>query len=427
MVLLAACEATPPPRAPASPTAPAPTPAAPIAPPAAATEPPEDAARVFPHVRDDGWIETALAESGRFDPLLADPARYRLQILVTELGTAPGQPHFTTHGYRADAEFFFAASAIKTFASVAALRKLETLRDRGVGLDTPLALCKRDARACDKTLDRTNQPDETITLGHELRKMHLVSNNGAFNRLYDFVGHRDINESMRALGFESLTLRHRMGEQHTLGRITPRMELHGAQGVVVVPQRESTLDDPPTERPGIRVGVAYYGAGHRRFDEPRDFSRKNYVSMVDLHRLQLAILEPGRAGLPALELSPEHRAFLLAAMTENPEDSVNPRFSNPRLSGARYKLMSVGIARVIGLEHVRYVNKPGRAYGFHIENAYVEDTRSGRAFFVTAGLYVNENGVINDDHYEYDSISRPFFKDLGEVLARRLLRPDEPT
>lgn len=379
----------------------------------------------LPVVLDDGWVERLLRESDDFEALLADPARHRLQILVTEVDPGNPGPRLLTHGYRVDAEFFFAASAIKTFASVAALRKLAGLRDRGVGLDTPLALCGRAEDRCDRTLDESNEPDRTITLGHEIRKMHLISNNVAFNRLYDFVGHRELNEDMRAIGFDSLRIRHRMGEQHSLGRVTPRVELRGPTGTVVVPRRESTLDDPATGAPGIEVGVAHYGRGRVRIDGPRDFSRKNYVSMLDLHRLQLAILLPETPGLPALGLEPDHRAFLLTAMTQNPEDSENPRFSSPRLTGAHYKLMSRGIARVVDPERIRYVNKPGRAYGFHIENAYVQDTSTGRAFFVTAGVYVNENGVINDDHYEYDAISRPFFKDLGEALARRLLAGDQ--
>ena len=47
-----------------------------------------------------------------------------------------------------------------------------------------------------------------------------------------------------------------------------------------------------------------------------------------------------------------------------------------RLAGAELE--------VLAARQVRYVNKSGRAYGFHLENAYVEDRESGRAFFVTA-------------------------------------------
>jgi hypothetical protein len=420
LALLLACDASPSVSAPPATAAPAPAASEPPAP-TTASDPVRADAPAREIVVGDAWIEELLRETDRFDLLLADPARYRLQILVTELDPRDTTRPLFTHGYRVDAELFFAASAIKTFASVAALRKLAFMHDQGVDLSTPLVLCTPDEKECTQDVDRTNLPDRTITLGHELRKMHLVSNNRAFNRLYDFVGQREINEDLRELGFESVRLRHRMGEQWTTGAVTPRMELRGSRDVVVVPRRESGLDDPPTAMPGVEVGVAYHGRARRRIDRPRDFSRKNYASMLDLHRLQLAVVYPRHPGVPELGLEPEHRAFLLEAMSQDPEDSQNPRFDSPRLAGPRYKPMSAGIARVLALDGIRYVNKPGRAYGFHIENACVEDTRRARAFCVTAGVYVNENGVINDDHYEYDSISRPFFKDLGEVLARRLL------
>ena len=395
---------------------PAPTPAQ-----AGLTKQPDAQPRVF-EIQDDGWIEGALREDGRFEQLLADPAKYRLQILVTEL--VPGEEgpvKLVTHGYRVDAEFTFAASAIKTVASIAALRRLQRIDEPGVGLDTPMALCGPKRGPCDKTEDKSNLRGQTITLGHELRKMHLVSNNKAFNRLYDFVGHREINEDLAGLGFASVRIRHRMGQQYTLGKTTPRMEFLRDDGPYVVERRTSDLALEPTQLPGILVGVAYYGRDHQRFDEPRDFSRKNHISTADLHRLQLSIVLPDHPAVPDLGLSDAHQAALLAAMTENPESSANPKFDRPRLTGRRYKLMSTGIERKIPLEQIRYVNKPGKAYGFHVENAYVEHLPTGRSFFVTASLYVNDNEVINDDHYEYEQISRPFFRDLGELLADRLL------
>jgi hypothetical protein len=76
------------------------------------------------------------------------------------------------------------------------------------------------------------------------------------------------------------------------------------------------------------------------------------------------------------------------------------------------------------LERVRIWNKVGRAYGFTTENAYVEDLGTGRGFFVSAVLYTNPNGVLNDGVYAYESIADPYMADLGEALARALLRPE---
>jgi hypothetical protein len=75
----------------------------------------------------------------------------------------------------------------------------------------------------------------------------------------------------------------------------------------------------------------------------------------------------------------------------------------------------------LGHERIRYVGKSGRAYGFHLENAYVENRDTGRAFFVTATVYANPDGVLNDDDYAYDQLSRPLLASLGSALARELL------
>ena len=82
--------------------------------------------------------------------------------------------------------------------------------------------------------------------------------------------------------------------------------------------------------------------------------------------------------------------------------------------------MLPGIARVIPREYVRIYNKTGQAYGFSIENAWVEDIRTGRGFFLAATLYTNSNGTLNDDQYDYDTIARPFMEARGEAVAKEL-------
>src|SRR5690606_26554658 len=88
--------------------------------------------------------------------------------------------------------------------------------------------------------------------------------------------------------------------------------------------------------------------------------------------------------------------------------------------GAVHKPMVNGLLEVLPAKRIRYVNKSGRAYGFHLENAYVEDRESGSAFFVTAVIYANPDGVLNDDDYAYEEMSQPFFTALGTGLARAL-------
>lgn len=50
---------------------------------------------------------------------------------------------------------------------------------------------------------------------------------------------------------------------------------------------------------------------------------------------------------------------------------------------------------------------------------YVFDMETGRSFFLTAVIYTNANGVLNDDRYEY-TFADSVMADLAEVLARAL-------
>ena len=56
----------------------------------------------------------------------------------------------------------------------------------------------------------------------------------------------------------------------------------------------------------------------------------------------------------------------------------------------------------------------------------MRDEAHGVEFLLSAVLYVNADGVLNDDKYEYDSIGFPFLRDLGcrihEAECRRVLR-----
>ena len=40
-----------------------------------------------------------------------------------------------------------------------------------------------------------------------------------------------------------------------------------------------------------------------------------------------------------------------------------------------------------------------------------------RQFFLTATIYTNADGILNDDKYEYATVALPFYTALGEALG----------
>lgn len=362
--------------------------------------------------RDDAWLLERIAALRTRSPLWGDVAAHRVQVLVTRIG-ADGR--VTEHRFRVDEELVYPASAIKTFVAVAALRELQRLQadTPGLSLETPLFFCRQGEDKCGLTSDPTNTDGGRITLGHEIRKMQLVSNNVAFNRLYDFVGHAQLNTSFAALGMHSVRIRARFQGGAEGGRVSPPFNI----GTVRVPERVSKVPLSPAPAHHTDVGESFYDDDGKLQERPADFRFKNYASLRDLQRLMIGLVRPNLVGAPDLGLTEDHRWFLIRAMEEDPRESNNPEYAGARYDIERYKTLLAGARRAVGADALRCVSKSGRAYGFEVDNAYLEHRPSGAAMFVSVAVYANPNRVINDNGYAYH-LTRAFVSSLGEELAR---------
>lgn len=363
--------------------------------------------------------------------VLATPEICRVQVLISEPVTnRSGAVTLRRSGYRLGAEYFYPASSIKLCAAIAALQKIEDLQNQyqtGGLLEVPLEIAPLFPGDAPHTNDVSNLNGGVITIGQEIRKICLVSDNQAFNRFYDLTGHEALNRQMHALGLHSTALNHRLSET----RAIPDM-LASAAVTFHVPNREPII--VPAQRSKLSLTNTskdlFLGTGHLKGDtlvnEPMDFSRRNGIALVDLQDLLVKLTRPDiELGTPKLELSPAHRTMLLEAMSMYPGESANPVYSAERYPGIRSKFLLPGIRRLFPAEkrgeRIEVTGKTGRAYGFTIENSYVRNPANGRAVFVTAVLYTNSDGILNDDKYDYETVADPFLADLGEWVARRYL------
>jgi hypothetical protein len=75
-------------------------------------------------------------------------------------------------------------------------------------------------------------------------------------------------------------------------------------------------------------------------------------------------------------------------------------------------------------------NKTGWSYGFLTDVAYIVDFKNKVEFMLSGVIYVNKDGVLNDDKYEYEQTGYPFFKEIGNIIyqhelqRKRKFRPD---
>ena len=346
-----------------------------------------------------------------FERWHARPEALRLQVLITVLerdGTS--YRVVERYAYRRGAEYLYPASAIKLVAAAAALELLEE-RLPGVALDDLLAA-------------RLVTEHGTTTLAETLRRCLVVSSNRAFNALYDLVGHEELNRRAWEAGLGSVRFHHRLSEpaEPAVHRRSGAVTLRGRRGATLeLPERSSALAVPPHTEGDVAIGVGWIDDRTRqRVDGPMDFGTRNGASLEDLQALVLTLMGAAPPdGVRGFRLSAGAVAHLRALMLEIPEGPGGPGFER---AAHRFKPALPALERAIGLDALRYANKAGRAYGFHIENAWIEDRTSGRVVALAAGLVANEDGVFNNDRYEYETVSFPVMQALG-VAVSRLLRP----
>jgi len=391
---------------PASQPSAAPSPSAPASAPLSASSSAGATPSASATPKEDHWLADRLSADPRLKDALNRARELRLQILVS---VPDGNGKLTSHGFRVDAEYFYPASAIKTFLAVAALHALPRF-EKPIDAHTSIRRCLTDSGRCEKYKEDADEKDEdgTFTVAGEIQKLLSYSDNDSYERLFDLVGHRDVNETIARLGFKSVRIHHRMGAPAEKSRRSPRLIVQGA----TIAPRESTLELAPTPAAELSIGKAYRD-GKGKVEEPLSFATKNYVSLRELQLINVSLLMPKAEQAIDLRLDEKQRAILVKPMTGR---------LRPRSEAERHKPLLPGVLRVVPEKHLLYIDKSGRAYGFHLENAYIEDTRSKRGFFVTVTIYVNSDGVLNDDVYDYDEVSVPFMDALGEVLARNLLK-----
>lgn len=453
--------------------------------------------RVGP-TQPDAWLKRFLDRAAQVPDkrarqalkrVLDDPARYRFQILVSEyIPTQEGDNHptFKLHDYRVDQEYIYPASAMKVFGALSALRHYTLLRSQGPSGGKPLTwLTTNDAlgskRSC-KRPDKSNLREGLSTLEHEIKKTHLVSSNRAFNRLFGVTGFRQLHEYLLPY-FPSVRVFHRLSSRETHQEClqTPPLyvcdveSIRGGSAVATlsssrvfsrpafissgdISDLEARLDPSAptgfgTRRETMKVGRAYISMKSKnRVSKPMDFSYKNRVSFYDFQRLMMGIFRPRSStplGGPIALLQPfkeDSKGIrtvwlreLRHAMAIYPRFSKNPTYPQNVRSETRFKPLISGVRLGGGAlkddRSLYYLNKAGKALGFHLDNAFIAygpkagvinskgfgEGRIKRGLFITVGLYVNQDETLNDDRYEYKKTSIPLFKAVGYAVGQYLL------
>ena len=368
-------------------------------------------------VSDNKILQIVKGKDDIVDKVLADPDHFKLQILYTQIDRdSLNRPIFRSYDYNVDeSEYFYPASTVKMPTAFMALEKLNRLNIKGLNRYSTFITDSAFSGQI-VTLADSSSKSGFPSIDNYIKRIFLVSDNDAFNRLYEFVGQQELNEGLRSKGYKNTRITHRLEiflSKQENQATNPVKFYNGDTLIYQQPLIRSEIDFT-SQRP-ILLGKGYIRNGEM-INEPMDFTQKNYISVPDLQKMLKSVLfyeyvDPRQTFM----LTQDDYNFLYQYMSEYPGESQFPSYDSA-FYPSYVKFLMFGNTTDPVPGNFRIFNKVGDAYGFMIDNAYIIDFENKIEFLLTVVMQVNENQIYNDGKYEYDQIGFPFFEKFGVLI-----------
>jgi hypothetical protein len=362
-----------------------------------------------------------LAHPELFSGILNHPTHNEVQILYTQIDRDKNNvPHFTSYSYRPNANhYFYPASTVKLPTSIFALEKLNELKIHGLNRKTTM-LTDSSFTGETKMLADTSSASGLPSVENYIKKILLVSDNYAYNRLYEFVGREEINKKLKKYGLNNSRIVNRLsiGDGGENAKHTNAIDFYKDEKLVYHQPVQYDTNDYPMHPDNMLQGKGYIDRNGNLVMQPFDMSKMNVYPLADQQMVLKRLLFPETfPEEQRYNLKPADYQFIYHYMSMFPTENKKPTYNAPEYYPAFCKFLLYGgdSAAVINPD-IRIFNKVGDSYGYNIDNAYIVDFKNKVEFILSAVVQSNEDGIYNDDKYEYKTVCLPFMKNLGQVI-----------
>jgi hypothetical protein len=376
--------------------------------------------------KTDAWLEKMIRQQASpfLSEILNQSDSFHYQFIYTKIDRDKNnQPHFTNYYFRVNRnEYFNPASMVKLPTAVLALEKMSFLNKYGINKFTPMLTDSAYSRQTKVKYD-SSAANYLPSVAQYVKKVFLVSDNDAYNRLYEFVGQQQLNKRLWQMGYNDIRITRRfvtMNEdenRHT----NPIRFMQGDS--LLYRQLAAYNADPFNFQKKIFVGHAHYNRYDSLIKAPMDFTTHNNFPLEDMQQILQAVLFPGSVPeKKRFQLQPDDYKFLYRYMSELPSESDHPHYDTTEFFDSYTKFFMFKAWRSKIPSYIRVFNKTGWSYGFLTDVAYIVDFKNKIEFMVSGNIYVNSDGVLNDDKYEYVETGYPFFKEMGNIIYQYELK-----
>lgn len=358
-----------------------------------------------------------------FSNILNHPQKNQVQILYTQVNrNHKNIPSFKSYSYNLDNHrYFYPASTVKLAAVIFALEKINELKLKIKDLSRKSTMITDSAYAGQTKVSRdSTAADGLPSVEHYIKKILLTSDNDAFNRLFEFIGRAEINAKLKKYGFNDSRILNRLaiGDSGETAKHTNPIKFYHKNTLIYSQPEQYDPKEYPLQLTNTSMGKGYLDSADQLVNKPFSLENKNAFSISDQQAMMRKLISP--------EAFPENERFNLTAedykliytqMSKLPTESIYPSYNPTEFWPAYAKMLYYGREKDAVIEpNIRIFNKYGDSYGFIIDNAYIIDLKNKVEFFLTAVIQSNEDGIYNDNKYEYETVCYPFMGNIGRII-----------
>lgn len=349
--------------------------------------------------RTDAFLEEIMKQYPHyFDSIIAHRQDYNVQVIYTKIDRgANGIAGLKHYYFNVNPTRNFApGSAAKLPVAILTLQKLASLKQYGVDKNTTMLTGKAYAGQT-AVYNEPTSPNGKPTPATYLKKMLLVSDGDAYNRLYELLGQHYINNELQQKGYTGAQITERLDAD-----ISEDGNRHTNPVQFVAPGNKVLYDQP------AQFNTAPFAL---RKDSANSDTGKSRITLEDFHTMMVSLLFPNKVtASQRFNISDEDRKYILKYMSQLPPESSSPPYiDEPEIFYPGYcKYLLLGAEKDTIPADIRIFNASGKANGTLVDIAYVVDFDKKVEFFLSA--------VITDGVDEDETITVPFMKHLGKVI-----------
>lgn len=381
---------------------------------------------VYGQPRTDGFLLSLFSKSNDqiTKQVLGNSKEYKYQIIYTQIDrNSSGRPTFKNYYLNVDPDNYFnPASMVKMPLAFLSLEKLNELKSTGINKYTRMAYDSNFERQVAMNKDSSSE-DGFPTIAHFIKRAFLISENDPYNRMYQFMGQQEINKRLWAKGYSSTRItRQFMGYTEDQNRHTPPIRFLDKKGELIYEQPAAYNTDSFLFPSPILIGNAHINRNDSLVQGPFDFTRHNNISLEDMQQMLQAIIFPNSVSKKKqFNINEEDRIFLMQYLSQYPSETNFPKYDEKVFHDSYVKFFFYDSSHSIP-EHIRVFNKVGWAYGFLTDVSYIIDVKNKVDYMLSATVYVNSDGVVNDSKYDEETVGFPFLREIGKIIYAHELK-----